>query len=68
MLAAKSVQKVAITQINNFAHPPELVLKPIDVRSSVKKGVEIAKSRFGINEKVELETSLPCNFPRVLGE
>src|SRR2546430_86358 len=28
-----------ITQINNFAHPPELVFKPIDVRSSVKKGV-----------------------------
>jgi two-component system, NtrC family, sensor histidine kinase AtoS len=48
-----------ITQINNFAHPPELVFKPIDVRSPVKKGVEIARSRYGINGKVELETSLP---------
>ena len=57
-----------ITQINNFAHPPELVFKPIDVRSSVKKGVEIARSRFGINGKVELETSLPSNLPRVLGD
>jgi len=57
-----------ITQINNFAHPPELVLKPIDVRASVKKGVEIARSRFGINGKVEFETSLPSNLPSVLGD
>src|SRR5437868_5299898 len=57
-----------ITQINNFAHPPELVFKPIDVRSSVRKGVEIARSRFGINGKVEFETSLPSNLPRVLGD
>ena len=57
-----------ITQINNFAHPPELVFKPIDVRSPVKKGVEIARSRYGINGKVELETSLPSNLPRVLGD
>jgi PAS domain S-box-containing protein len=57
-----------ITQINNFAHPPELVLKPIDVCSPVKKGVEIARSRFGINGKLELETSLPANLPPVLGD
>ncbi|HEX4638507.1 MAG TPA: ATP-binding protein [Chthoniobacterales bacterium] len=57
-----------ITQINNFAHPPELVLKPIDVRAPVKKGVEIAKSRYGINGKIELETSLPGNLPRVMGD
>jgi two-component system, NtrC family, sensor histidine kinase AtoS len=57
-----------ITQINNFAHPPELVFKPIDVRSPVKKGVEIARSRYGINGKLELETSLPSNLPRVLGD
>src|SRR5207253_303211 len=40
----------------------------IDVRSPVKKGVEIARSRYGINGKVELETSLPSNLPRVLGD
>ena len=57
-----------ITQINNFAHPPELVFKSIDVRSPVKKGLEIARSRYGINGKVELETSLPSNLPRVLGD
>src|SRR6202011_4630771 len=57
-----------ISEINNFAHPPELVFKPIDVRSPVKKGVEIARSRYGINGKVELETSLPSNLPQVLGD
>jgi PAS domain S-box-containing protein len=57
-----------ITQINNFAHPPELVLKSIDVRTPVKKGLEIARSRFGINGKVEIETALPNDLPRVLGD
>ncbi len=57
-----------ITQINNFAHPPELILKSIDVRSSVKKALEIARSRFGINGKVEIETLLPNDLPRVLGD
>ena len=57
-----------ITQINNFAHPPELILKSIDVRAPVKKGLEIARSRFGINGKVEIETSLPSDLPRVLGD
>jgi PAS domain S-box-containing protein len=57
-----------ITQINNFAHPPELVLKSIDVRSPLKKGLEIARARFGVNGKVEIETSLPHDLPRVLGD
>jgi PAS domain S-box-containing protein len=57
-----------ITQINNFAHPPELVLKPIDLRSSVTKAVELAKDRFGVNGEVALETSLPNDLPKVLGD
>src|SRR5947208_15080439 len=43
-----------ITQINNFAHPPELVLKSIDVLSPAQKGVETAKSRYGIHGKIEV--------------
>jgi two-component system nitrogen regulation sensor histidine kinase GlnL len=57
-----------ITQINDFAHPPELVLRPIDVRSSVEKGVEIARSRFGFNGNVSLQKSLPNDLPAVLGD
>jgi PAS domain S-box-containing protein len=57
-----------ITQINNFAHPPELVLKPIDVRTPVEKALEMARSRFGLNGGVQVETSLPNDLPRVLGD
>jgi len=57
-----------ITQINNFAHPPELVFKPIDVRRPVKKAIEIARDRYGANGGVAVETSLPDDLPKVLGD
>jgi PAS domain S-box-containing protein len=57
-----------ITQINNFAHPPEVILKPIDVRTPVKKALEITRSRFSLNGGLQLETSLPNDLPRVLGD
>lgn len=57
-----------ITQINNFAHPPELVFKPIDVSAPVKKGIEIARTRLGANGDLTVETSLPNDLPKVLGD
>lgn len=57
-----------IVQINDFAHPPELNFRPVDVRASVEKAVEIARSRFGLNGGVALETSLPNDLPVVLGD
>src|SRR6266699_910307 len=57
-----------ITQINNFAHPPELVFKPIDVRKPVKKAIEIARDRFGPNGGLAVETSLSNDLPKVLGD
>ena len=57
-----------ITQINNFAHPPELVFKSIDVRAPVKKGIEIARTRLGANGDLKVETSLPNDLPKVLGD
>jgi PAS domain S-box-containing protein len=57
-----------ITQINNFAHPPELVLKPIDLRSSVTKALAMARDEFGVNGEVALETSFPNDLPKVLGD
>lgn len=57
-----------IVQINDFAHPPELDFRPVDVRASVEKAVEIARSRFGLNGGVALETSLPNDLPVVLGD
>ncbi|HYJ05829.1 MAG TPA: ATP-binding protein [Chthoniobacterales bacterium] len=56
-----------ITQINNFAHPSELVMKPLDVRSSVKKAIELARVRVPKNG-VAVDTTLPNDLPRVLGD
>lgn len=56
-----------ITQINDFAHPPELSLKPLDLRAPVKKAVEIARSRLGPSE-MSIETTLPMDLPQVLGD
>jgi PAS domain S-box-containing protein len=57
-----------ITQINNFAHPPELEFKAIDVRAPMKKALEIARRQFDANGKVAVETSLPDDLPKVLGD
>jgi nitrogen-specific signal transduction histidine kinase len=57
-----------ITQINNFAHPPELVMKPLDVRAPVKKAIEIARERYGANGDVQVEMSLPNDLPKVIGD
>src|SRR5205823_12100159 len=54
-----------ISQINNFAHPCELVMKPVDVRSSVKKAIELARVRVAKNG-VDVDTTLPSDLPRIL--
>ena len=56
-----------ITQINNFAHPSELVMKSFDVRTSVKKALLLARERFGANGS-PVETDLPTDLPHVLGD
>jgi nitrogen-specific signal transduction histidine kinase len=57
-----------ISQINSFAHPAELALKPIDVRAPVRKALEIARHRFDRNGSVVIETSLASDLPTVLGD
>ena len=57
-----------ITQINDFAHPPELVMKPVDLRDSVTKALDLARDQFGVNGEVALETSLPNDLPKVIGD
>lgn len=56
-----------ITQINNFAHPSELVMKPIDVRASVRKAIELACTRMKKNG-IAIDTTLPNDLPKVLGD
>jgi nitrogen-specific signal transduction histidine kinase len=56
-----------ITQINTFAHPAELVFKPIDVRSPMKKAIEVARERVGVNG-VAVETSLADDLPKIVAD
>jgi nitrogen-specific signal transduction histidine kinase/GAF domain-containing protein len=57
-----------ITQINAFAHPTELKMKPLDIRTPVKRGLELARSKFRVNGGVAVETELPANLPKILGD
>ncbi|HEY2615284.1 MAG TPA: ATP-binding protein [Chthoniobacterales bacterium] len=56
-----------ITQINNFAHPSELVMKPIDLRGSVKRAIELARERVAKNG-VAIDTTLPNDLPKIMGD
>ena len=56
-----------ITQINNFAHPPELHFKPLDLRSPMKKAIEMVRARSSQNG-FPIETTLPDDLPRVVGD
>jgi PAS domain S-box-containing protein len=56
-----------ITQINNFAHPSELVMKPIDLRAPVRKAITLARERVKKNS-IPIDTVLPNDLPRVLGD
>lgn len=56
-----------ITQINNFAHPPELHFKPLDLRAPMKKAIELVRAR-SIHNGFSVETTLPDDLPRVVGD
>src|ERR1043166_9174920 len=56
-----------ITQINNFAHPSELVMKPIDLRAPVRKAITLARERVKKNS-IAIDTTLPNDLPKVLGD
>ena len=57
-----------ITQINAFAHPAELEMRPLDIRTPVKRGLELARSKFRVNGDVAVETELPADLPKILGD
>jgi len=56
-----------ISQINDFAHPPELVMRPIDLKASVKKALEVARDKLHTNG-TPVEINMPNDLPRVLGD
>jgi nitrogen-specific signal transduction histidine kinase len=57
-----------VSQINAFAHPAELKMRPLDIRTPVKRGLELARSKFRVNGGVAVETELASNLPKVLGD
>jgi PAS domain S-box-containing protein len=57
----------SITQINNFAHPPELNFQPLDLRQPVKKAVEMVRSRH-LENGFSVETALPDDLPKIVGD
>ena len=56
-----------ITQINDFAHPPELIFKSLDLRNPMKKAVELVRARQTRNG-FSIETTFPDDLPRVVGD
>jgi PAS domain S-box-containing protein len=56
-----------ITQINNFAHPSELVMKSVDLRASMKRALDVAREKFGTNG-TPVEMHLSNDLPWVLGD
>jgi C4-dicarboxylate-specific signal transduction histidine kinase len=45
-----------------------LKMRPLDIRTPVKRGLELARSKFRVNGGVAVETELPANLPRILGD
>lgn len=56
-----------ITQINNFAHPPELNFKSLDLRTPMRRAIELVRSRATHNG-FAVETALPDDLPHVVGD
>lgn len=56
-----------ITQINNFAHPPTLHFKPLDLRAPMKRAIELVRAR-SIHNGFSIETTLPDDLPSVVGD
>ena len=57
----------SITQINNFAHPPELKFRALDLHAPVNKAVEMVRARH-LQNGFSVETTLPDNLPKVVGD
>jgi len=68
-LVSKEVDRLnrIIEQINDFAHPPKLDLKPVDLNKLLKKAIDLAGKRVERNG-VRLESSLDRPLPEVQGD
>jgi two-component system nitrogen regulation sensor histidine kinase GlnL len=63
-LVTSEVDKLnrVVEQINAFATPPELVFTPLDIRSTIKKGLNMAllsQPRNGVKVEIAMDDRLP---------
>ncbi len=56
-----------ITQINNFAHPPELNFKSLDLRAPMRRAIELVRARK-LQNGFSIETALPDDLPPIVGD
>ena len=56
-----------VEQLNDFAHPPTLDCKPIDIRKAIEMGVHIAKLRVPQNG-LALHENLAKHLPKIIGD
>ena len=56
-----------VEQLNDFAHPPSLECKPIDIRKAIEAGMHIAKLRVPQNGVV-LKENLAKHLPKIIGD
>jgi two-component system, NtrC family, sensor histidine kinase AtoS len=57
-----------ITEINDFANPPELLFRLLDVRAPVQKAVEMSRERAQVNGRVSVEVTIPNDLPKIMGD
>ncbi len=69
-VVVKEVERLdkIVGQINAFAHPAELDKKPLDLRATVRRGVELARGKISGNGEIPIETELPPNLPKIVGD
>lgn len=69
-VVVKEVERLdrMVGQINAFAHPPELEMKPLDIRAPVNRGLELARSKVSGNGEIPIETELPPHLPKIVGD
>jgi PAS domain S-box-containing protein len=57
-----------ITEINDFANPPELLFRVLDVRTPMQRAIELARQRSQVKDGVLVEMSLPNDLPKIMGD
>lgn len=56
-----------VEQINEFANPPDLMFKPIDIRQTLQSSIDTALKRFSQNG-IEIKSRIGENLPEIQGD